>query len=236
MRILVYMMFFGVLIFATFLIDLITGGSNIFVQKKQIKVREDDALSGGSNAGLIKVSTQSSASSGYGKSNYGNNYGKDSYGGSNYGKNNYGNNSYGQDSYGSNYATNSSASASSSNIGNEDDSVDLQSEFFGKNNSRINQKTGLDNTELDDMETVYEGKSYEVYLLDDDKLKLAHKVWFDFVKPPSKVLRGNYYRDTWAKDGCCLWLRRNHYEIVYKSKLFKKLGYQKFKNNYSMHL
>ena len=231
MRILVYMVFFGILILATFLVDLMTGGSSIFVQKKDIIVNDSSLDNQRSGAGLIKIE-QEASSKNFGGSNYGgDNYGQNSYGQNNYGQNDYGKNSYGQNDYGNNGygARYASVAASSENAGPRDESVDLGSELFGKNNNKIGKGKKEESSELDGMETVYEGKSYEVYLLDEDQLKLAHKVWFDFVKPPSKVLRGNYYTATWADEGCCLWLRKGHYEIVYKSNLFKKLGYKKFR-------
>ena len=232
MRILVYMVFFGILILASFLVDLMTGGSSIFVQKKEVIVNEPSLDDGKAGPGLIKIESGASSKNFGGGNNYGgDNYGQNSYGQNNYGQNNYGQDGYGQNDYGKNdYGSEyASVAASSETAGQRDQSVDLESELFGKNNNKNRKDKKDENTELDDMETVYEGKSYEVYLLDEDKLKLAHKVWFDFVKPPSKVLKGNYYRSTWAKDGCCLWLRKGHYEIVYKSNLFKKLGYQKIR-------
>lgn len=231
MRILIYIVFFGILIIATFLVDLMTGGSKMFVQKKDVKPITLDSGGGGSGGGYIKLdsgggSGGGSRGSSYGGDNYGqNNYGNNSYGQNNYGSNSYGQDNYGNNSYGSGYA---STGASSDNVGEEEKSVDLGDELFGKNTKNIEEKK-LDDSELEGMETVYEGKSYEVYLFDGEEIKLAHKVWFDFVKPPSKVLKGNYYRDTWANDGCCLWVRKGHYEIVYDSNLFKKLGKQKFK-------
>ena len=231
MRIIIYIVFFGILIIATFLVDLMTGGSKIFVQKKEVMaIPADDSGGGGGGGNYIKVESSGSSNVVSSGSSYGgNNYGRNSYGGDSYGKDNYGDNSYGQDNYGSSYGSRyASTAASSENVSQGDSSVDLEDELFGKNTDKIQEKK-LDDSELDGMETVFEGKSYEVYLFDGEDIKLAHKVWFDFVKPPSKVLKGNYYRDTWANDGCCLWVRKGHYEIVYDSNLFKKLGKQKFK-------